>query len=230
MRQSNHGFASRALFALCLALIAPVAFAAPQAPSLDTLPPTTTANPILVSGSAEPGVEVIIAVNGEVRRTVLADSGTGAFATNVPLYDGVNAIHAVAVAGGEASPDSNTVQTDYTNNLPRNWGGTLAADTVWTAGDGTPYSITSNFTVPVGVRLWLQPGVAVRFPGSYAFTVSGELEILGTTGQQVTFASSQASPAAGQWPGVVVSVSAQDVRIEHARIEHATRGIDFNGG
>jgi hypothetical protein len=58
--------------------------------------------------------------------------------------------------------------------------GTIPSDTTWTLAD-SPYVVTSDLSVPAGVTLTVNPGVVVKFDGSFTtLNVDGTLDALGT--------------------------------------------------
>ncbi len=156
----------------------------PAAPVLSVPPPVATGNPITISGTALPETLISFFVNGRFTRSIVTDA-SGAFSGWVPLEDGANSIYAVAEDAGGQSPTSNTVEVSYTNSVPRTQTGTLTQNAVWTAGDGTPYTISGNLVVPAGVTLWLQPGARLNVAGNFKLQVKGALVVQGTAAAPV---------------------------------------------
>lgn len=211
-------------------------------PSIDPPAPTSTTNPATLTGAAPAGSEVSVFVNGRYARKFQATAG-GTFSAWVPLEDGPNSIYAIADDGTGASPASNTVEIAYANSLPRNYGATtISAPTVWTVGDGTPYTLSGDLVISATGALWLQPGVTVQVAGSYKIKVesNGELALRGTPGAHVrlrptTAACTDATPRRGDWQGIEVlgGVPANTLgraSAEYADIYCASNGISFNGG
>jgi hypothetical protein len=243
----------RIVFPAALALAAllsgtlsmPEAFAAPSRattarlkslspPTLGTLPTTTTANPVAVSGVAPSGTEEVrLYVNGQLLDLVLAaeiDAG-GNFVVNVPLFDGSNSVHATAWDGTSESLPSTSQTTTYTNTLSTTQSGTIAAHTVWTPGAG-PYRLAGDLTVAAGKTFRLMPGVRILVDGNFRLDVNGEFIAHGTnpTTQSIQIGSGQTSPASGQWKGVRIR-SGGYADLDHVVIEHAQSGaIDFEAG
>ncbi|HRQ65185.1 MAG TPA: FlgD immunoglobulin-like domain containing protein, partial [Xanthomonadaceae bacterium] len=91
------------------------------------------------------------------------------------------------------------------------------------------YEVQGKVQVNGGVTLTIEAGATVELPAAFPFLVNGTLLVEGTPSAEVHFRSGRAQPAANDWTGIQVLATGQ-VNIEHARIEHATRGIDFNGG
>ncbi|WP_190238480.1 FlgD immunoglobulin-like domain containing protein [Marilutibacter maris] len=207
--------------------------AGPPAPVLDVPPSTTADNPLSISGSVSVGGAVSFYVNGRYTRTVDVATG-GNFAAWVPLEDGANSVYAVISDGTGQSPVSNTVDTVYTNQLSRSQSGTVVADTVWTAGDGTPYSIDGHLVVDSGATLWIQPGVQVNVSGSYKLTVQGELVVSGSALEPVVLrpissACDGVSVRRQDWQGIEIQVGAS-ANVEYAEIHCASNGLHFDGG
>lgn len=207
--------------------------AAPPPPVLDEPASATEANPITITGSAEANSTVIFFVNGRLTRSVEADE-SGALSAWVPLEDDTNSVYAIAENDSGQSAASNTVTTDYTNNLPRQYSGTLSANTVWTAGDGSPYELTEDLTVPSGVTLWVQPGVQVDVAGSYELTVDGSLVVAGTETAPVVFRPTAVvcdgvSTQRSDWRGIRINAGATLV-MDYAEVHCASTGVNFYRG
>lgn len=79
-----------------------------------------------------------------------------------------------------------------------NVSGIISANTTWSAS-GNPYNVTGNVMVNTGVTLTIEPGVTVRFDKLKSLQINGELIARGTTNNNITFTSSSAPPAAGDW-------------------------------
>ena len=77
--------------------------------------------------------------------------------------------------------------------LATNVSETISTNTTWTL-TGSPYIVTSSITIQTGVTLTIETGVTVKFNDSYYLYVNGTLNA-----DNVTFTSSNASPAAGKW-------------------------------
>ena len=200
----------------------------PDAPVLNAAITPTSDNPYSVTGSAQPGVEIRLYVNGTRQQTTIADA-VGQFSFGAYLYDGVNVVHTTAVLGGIESIQSNSLDIEYVNNVSRPQGGTIAQDTVWTPGPvSDPYIIDADLVIANGASLVLMPGTVLQFTGNYKVQVDGALLIQGSETSPVMLSSGKASPAKSDWQGIVVSSSASRVVIDHAVVEYAANGVYFN--
>lgn len=78
---------------------------------------------------------------------------------------------------------------------------TLPGDTTWTLAE-SPYVITSDLSIPVGVTLTIEPGVVVKFHDSYTtLTVDGNLEAIGTASDPIIFTAYKDDAAGGDTNG-----------------------------
>jgi len=105
-----------------------------------------------------------------------------------------------------SSPDKRPVQTmpsvmpitpNYTPMPPTPAWTTVSGNVLtqtWTLA-GSPYFITGDVTIPVGNTLTINPGVQVLFNGSYAFTVYGTMNAVGTAASHISFNTN----FAGSW-------------------------------
>lgn len=91
----------------------------PPSPTISPLPPVTRSAAIAVSGTAEPGAQAEIFVNGASKGRVKADD-KGAFRQSLNLTEGNNAVTAVAYdAIGNASPPSAAVNVFLDTKPPK---------------------------------------------------------------------------------------------------------------
>lgn len=208
---------------------------AATAPVLTAPPASTGTNPITLSGTAQASATVSFYVNGRFTRKITA-AANGTFSSWVPLEDGLNSIYAVADDGTGASPISNTVQTTYTNSLPRTYSATtISVPTVWTAGSAPTYTLNGAMTIASGATLWIQPGVTVSIGGNYKVTATGSLVARGAESSRVVFRPVQAlctetSPRRGDWIGIETGAASGWVDMEYADVYCADDGVYFNLG
>ncbi len=98
-------------------------------------------------------------------------------------------------------------------NVP---GGSLAADTVWTAPEG-PYRITGELTVPFGITLTITPGTSVYFEPNTRIVVRGRLIAEGEPYNLIRLTRTPGST--GVWSGLQFIDTVRDNRIRHAVLE-----------
>jgi len=222
----------------------------PQAPVLNSIPATTSSNPLPITGTASPLMNIDIYVNGVLQQQTISDIG-GNVISDINLSDASNAVYAVVSDGVDVSPSSNTLTTDYTNTLSRIQSGVITEDSVWTPGvPAQAYVLSAALTVANGVSITLMPGVVVELgnntltvdgalvleagsrvesSGSSRINVTGNLTVNGTATDAVVLTSSQATPTPNSWGGIQVS-DGGTVAINYAEIDFAFIGIDFRPG
>jgi len=91
-----------------------------------------------------------------------------------------------------------------------------------------PYVLTSDLIVCDTGTLQIEPGVEVQTlitTPQPDILVEGELEVNGTRAEPVILTSDAASPAVGDWYGVLLDAGSNS-RLTHAVIEWADRGIE----
>ncbi len=131
-----------------------------------------------------------------------------------------------------ACVDSASDETPIHTNSPHLRKSTRALATVvsgsisgtWTAA-GSPYTVTSDLVITASDALTIQPGVEVRFAGSYRLIVYGDLLANGTVTAPITFTSHLVSPQPGDWLGIQFHNSGNNDRLSHVRVEFAATGI-----
>ncbi|MCK6546037.1 right-handed parallel beta-helix repeat-containing protein [Myxococcota bacterium] len=114
--------------------------------------------------------------------------------------------------------------------------GHLYSNTVLTAA-ASPHVVTGDLTVRAGVTLTIEPGAVVRFAAGTdemragADTARTELRVLGTliadgtASTGIELRASGASPAPGDWYGVILLPSSAASVIDYATIRHAVYGV-----
>ena len=101
--------------------------------------------------------------------------------------------------------------------------GTLAYATTLAPTLGLPVGLTrGNLTVNQGTELTVAPGTTV-LAQSYGLKVHGALRATGTPSQPITFTSASATPAPGQWKGIIFEADSDDARslLEYVSVGYA---------
>jgi parallel beta-helix repeat protein len=113
-----------------------------------------------------------------------------------------------------------------------NVSGLISSNTTWTATN-SPYTVTGNVLINSGITLTIEPGVTVKFDSLRSLQINGQLIARGTEGNKITFTSSAAIPAAGDWGYLFFNDSSTDASfdaeglyaggsiLEHAIVEYA---------
>ena len=133
--------------------------------------------------------------------------------------------------GDTALTDPDTTRIDM-GALPfttSTGGGT--GEIVWNMA-GSPYHVTADTVVPVGLSLRIDPGVNVLFNQNRKLTVNGTIRVLGTANQGVVFSNvpgtTATDPISGQanqpqkWAGVVVQGPTTGPAITGSEFRHCT--------
>ena len=94
--------------------------------------------------------------------------------------------------------DGNILASEDSGGTWTRQNGIIDTDTTWRESD-SPINVVGNVTVASGVTLTIEAGVEVKLDSGKGILVEGALVALGTSGQNIVFTSSQASPAAGDW-------------------------------
>jgi parallel beta-helix repeat protein len=96
---------------------------------------------------------------------------------------------------------------------------------------GSPYWIEYNVTVTSDATLTIEPGVEVRFNGSYSLIINGDLVAIGDPSDKIIFTSNFSSPNPGDWGSIrfntweYLGLYQYNSTIKHATIEYATTGV-----
>jgi hypothetical protein len=119
-----------------------------------------------------------------------------------------------------------------------NVSGVIATDTTWTKAN-SPYIVTGTITVQGAdgadgiTTLTIEAGVEVRFNRPYYIQVgaktgvAGALKAEGTAGAPILFTSNMANPAPGDWSGVRIIKTSDEVQtiFQHCIFEYADTTI-----
>jgi parallel beta-helix repeat protein len=79
--------------------------------------------------------------------------------------------------------------------------GSITSDTTWNLTN-SPYFVEGNVTVESGVTLTIEPGVEVKFNGTFNLIINGTLNASGTSSLPINFTSNQSTPSEGDWLGI----------------------------
>jgi parallel beta-helix repeat protein len=87
---------------------------------------------------------------------------------------------------------------------------------------GSTYLIEADVSLNEADTLIIEPGVTVKFAGSYELSVSGVLLAQGEEGDSVKFTSSNLNPSPGDWQGInFLSSSSNNSIISYCTVEYA---------
>lgn len=107
--------------------------------------------------------------------------------------------------------------------------GYIQQDTVWTLTD-SPFIVIRDVTVESGYRLTIEPGVEVRFGGSFSLIVEGTLYAVGTPEDPIKFISNKDQPQLGDWGTIRLANKSLTSTLECSVIKHAEHGITVENG
>ncbi len=103
--------------------------------------------------------------------------------------------------------------------------GDINSSTTWTL-DNSPYTLTCRVRVMAGATLTIEPGVTVQSASNgNTLDVYGTLIAEGTATNPITFTSSLATPAPGDWGGVRLLAGHQTSALRHVVVEYAYWGL-----
>lgn len=98
-----------------------------------------------------------------------------------------------------------------------------------TLSSGTTYDVVGTILVPAGSSLTIPDGATLRMVAGGALRASGSLQVQGTAGSPVLFTSAAATPAAGDWRGILLEAGSGGSVIDHAVIEWASQAVEAHG-
>lgn len=155
----------------------------------------------------------------------------------IPIFPDLNAeLVAVPAPGyqfdswtGISGPATTTLNTSGAITLTANFvpapgtvaGGTLATNTTFTAA-GSPYTIDDDLTVPAGITLTVEAGVAINLKPSRNIRVMGTLLLEGTAGNEIVLDGCFGQP----WGGLSFEEPVTTSYLDHVVLRNATRGAD----
>ncbi|MCH7955016.1 MAG: T9SS type A sorting domain-containing protein [Candidatus Marinimicrobia bacterium] len=88
--------------------------------------------------------------------------------------------------------------------------------------------VGGNYIISDGAKLEIYPGVTTKFSDNARLKVVGQLDAIGTSGNNIVFKSINSSPAAGDWYGIEIghtSGSGRKSIIKYCDIKHAVSGV-----
>ncbi len=102
--------------------------------------------------------------------------------------------------------------------------GGIYSNTTWTTG-GSPYILTDSVVVFPGVTLTIQAGVTVKFNDNVWMEIrQSSISAIGTSSTPIIFTSSDGSPIAGAYGGIVLNVS-NTASFEYCNFSYGQQGI-----
>jgi len=123
---------------------------------------------------------------------------------------------------------TNSVEMMMTESMTSNEEvfGMIMVDTTWSK-DNSPYIVTDNLTVGIGVCLTIEPGVEVRLGRGIGLAIDGELAAQGAVIDPIIFTSNETVPAPGDWESIQFRDNAVDfVKFSNVIVEYAVTGLE----
>jgi hypothetical protein len=192
--------------------------------------PRTVSPTVALSGMANAIATRHVLVNGLPANWV-AWQGTWN-APAVPLTPGLNRVLIQTADTDGAELERAYSDIWYDDGSVATAGGTISANTAWTAAGG-PYRVSTSLTVASGATLSIEPGTTVYLGSGVSVTVAdgGRLLAEGTAAAPIRFA---VEPGVGvTWAGVVINGTAgsPETRIAYAHFEgNGSTCIEVAGG
>jgi hypothetical protein len=183
--------------------------------------PHTTSSSVNLTGNANAVDTRSVLVNG-TPATWVAWQATWT-ANSLPLNPGINRFLIQSLDANGMELVETNVDVWY-DTAVQTKGGTISADTTWTAVGG-PYSITSALTIASGATLTIQAGATVYLGSGVNLTVAngGRLLVVGTSNAPIRFT---VVPGSGvSWGGITINGA---VDSPEARFTYTT--FEGNGG
>ncbi|MCH8272695.1 MAG: hypothetical protein IIB41_05525, partial [Candidatus Marinimicrobia bacterium] len=88
--------------------------------------------------------------------------------------------------------------------------------------------VGGNYIINDGAKLEIYPGVTTKFSDNGKVKVVGQLDAIGTSGNNIVFKSINSSPAAGDWVAIDIdhaSGSGRKSTLKYCDIKHAVVGV-----
>ena len=140
--------------------------------------------------------------------------------SSYPLLVYANTLHQLSTA------DNTFTNNGVNQNRIGLVGGVLTANATLLAATGGEYELLSEFTVPSGKTLTIQPSATLRGNAPpYGLTVEGTLLANGTVTQPITLTSVTAG--AGNWGGI--RLQGGSATFHHVRLSNSMTGVSLQG-
>ena len=118
----------------------------------------------------------------------------------------------------ESASINNSYWTILTSPLNGNYGiGNYKLTSV-----NSPYIVVSNIDLTDNSNLYIEPGVEIKFSGSYSFSFAGNITAVGTSASPIKFTSNQVSPSSGDYKGIMLGSDERTVDINYIIFEYST--------
>ncbi|MCX7785331.1 MAG: hypothetical protein N2201_03775 [candidate division WOR-3 bacterium] len=102
--------------------------------------------------------------------------------------------------------------------------GTINTNTIWTP-EGSPYVITGNVIVNLGVRLDIQPGVKILFSINKYLMIKGTLKAIGTSQDSIIFTGLDTTQ---RWQRLWIKSEASACTLKYCKISYANYSAIYN--
>ncbi|MDB6156121.1 MAG: hypothetical protein JWL90_4574 [Chthoniobacteraceae bacterium] len=143
-------------------------------------------------------------------------------APSVALLPGINKVLIQSFDDSNTELERFTYDIWYDDATVASAGGTLAADTIWTAAAG-PYRLTSNLVVPAGRTLTIQPGTNVycaNGTSAYSITVNGTGKILATGTETKRIVFTRAPGSTVNWTSLDFINTTAESKLSYVSFEY----------
>ena len=141
--------------------------------------------------------------------------------TNIPsgTYTGNTTDEILLDLGSDVSNDI----TLHDRGVPYRLGGVqgVNAGKVLAVGISGPTAVVATLTVEAGVTIRASAASVIQMKKDSSQNAVGRLVVQGTAAKPVVFTSASATPAAGDWQGIVFDAPDAIDAIDHARVEYA---------